>query len=403
MDKTTETEFFRKNSLADFQTELLAWYDACARKLPWRDNPTPYRVWVSEIMLQQTTTTTVQGYFDRFMAAFPNVQTLAEAQEGQVLKLWEGLGYYRRARQLHKAAQTIVRDFNGLFPATVETIQTLPGVGRYTAGAIASIACGRKAPILEANTIRLYSRLAAWPHSVHTSASNQFLWSFAERILPDNNAGLFNQALMDLGSQICRPNSPRCLDCPVSPFCVAFRNHQQDTLPVMPPREEKEPRTEVAMAVSLADWTGRAADANRYLFLRTPPSHRWAGLWDFPRFLKTNSNDIPNDRDLARKVATLLEVSSCLVHAPQKKISHVVTRFRITLNFCRCTVQISQRAKRLPKSEPRLMNNAARMIHLAAGQGPACDLEFRWLTPQEAKLLPLNSTAIRLLALLDQP
>ena len=167
---------------------LLAWYASHARDLPWRRSRDPYRVWVSEIMLQQTQVATVRDYFNRFVAAFPDVRTLAAADEQQVLRLWEGLGYYRRARQLHAAAKVIVTEHDGQFPHDVDELQKLPGIGRYTAGAIASIAFGERAPILEANTIRLFSRLIAYRDDPTKAAGQRLLWQTAEDMLPQNSS-----------------------------------------------------------------------------------------------------------------------------------------------------------------------------------------------------------------------
>ena len=194
----------------------LAWYADHARDLPWRRSRDPYRVWVSEIMLQQTQVATVRDYFERFVAAFPDVHALAAADEQQVLRLWEGLGYYRRARQLHAAAKQIVGEHGGQFPRDVEALQALPGIGRYTAGAIVSIAFDQRAPILEANTIRLLSRLIAYRDDPLNAAGQRVLWQTAADILPQKNVARFNQALMELGSLVCTPTDPQCDECPLA-------------------------------------------------------------------------------------------------------------------------------------------------------------------------------------------
>src|SRR5690606_10067608 len=185
------------------------------RELPWNDQRDAYRVWVSEIMLQQTTVTAVKPYYERFLARFPDVQALAAASEDEVLRLWEGLGYYSRGRNLRKAAQAIVADHAGRLPADAVELARLPGIGRYTAGAIASFAYGLPEPIVEANTLRLYCRLMGYEGDPRSTAGQRQLWSFAEKILPRKSPGEFNQALMDLGATLCMPVNPNCEACPV--------------------------------------------------------------------------------------------------------------------------------------------------------------------------------------------
>ena len=214
-----------------FRRRLLAWYRRHARDLPWRRHGEPYPIWVSEIMLQQTQVATVRGYFERFMAAFPTIHSLARADEHDVLRLWEGLGYYRRARQMHQAARTIVAEHGGRFPRDAEAVRRLPGIGRYTAGAILSIAFDAREPILEANTIRLLARLLAYSGDPRSAAGSKRLWQMAEALLPRRNAGRFNQALMELGSEVCLPKSPKCDACPVAALCPTRAAGLQDRIP----------------------------------------------------------------------------------------------------------------------------------------------------------------------------
>src|SRR5829696_9017185 len=220
---------------------LLAWFKRHKRDLPWRASRDPYRVWLSEIMLQQTQVVTVVPYFDRIIAAFPNVEALAAADEADVLRLWEGLGYYRRARQLHAAARAIVGEHGGVFPDDPEAVRTLPGVGRYIAGAILSFAFDRPAPIVEANTQRVLARWLAWRDDLKTPASVARLWQAAAALVPPEGAGRFNQAFMELGATVCTPRAPLCLICPVAAECRARALGLQDALPVRsappPPRE----------------------------------------------------------------------------------------------------------------------------------------------------------------------
>ncbi|MEZ6047719.1 MAG: hypothetical protein R3C11_19495 [Planctomycetaceae bacterium] len=197
-----------------------AWFARHQRSsLPWRESKNPYYIWISEIMLQQTTVATVQSYFDRFIATFPTVEHLARADEGEVLKLWEGLGYYSRARNILKTARQVVEQRDAVFPNEVDELIKLPGIGRYTAGAIASIAFDKRAPIVEANTLRLYSRLLGYQEDPRSKAGQDLLWKFAEDILPAKEIGHFNLALMDIGSLVCKPLEPNCEKCPLQLDC----------------------------------------------------------------------------------------------------------------------------------------------------------------------------------------
>ncbi len=264
--------------------KLRAWYRRNARDLPWRRTHDPYAIWVSEIMLQQTTVTAVVPYFERFLKTFPNVNTLATASEQQVLKLWEGLGYYRRARQLHAAARLIESEYAGAFPETLPEILELPGVGRYTAGAIASFAFDQPAPIVEANTARLYARLLAIKTPLTESTVQKQLWEFAESIVPRRNPGELNQALMELGANVCKPRDPDCPDCPVMSFCEAHRRGWQAKIPVPPPKPGIEDVHETAAIIKAGQ---------KWLLLQRSSEERWSGLWDFPRVTCSASTSNP--------------------------------------------------------------------------------------------------------------
>ncbi len=200
---------------------LLSWFAKHARTLPWRSDPHPYRVWVSEIMLQQTQVATVLPYFERFLTSFPTVNDLAQASEDELLKHWEGLGYYRRARSLHVAAKRIVADHGGQFPSHFADAIALPGIGRYTAGAILSISADQKLPVLEGNTQRVFSRWVALRQPPTEPLATKLLWRIAERMLPPKGSGQFNQAAMELGALVCLPRAPKCEQCPVRRLCRA--------------------------------------------------------------------------------------------------------------------------------------------------------------------------------------
>jgi A/G-specific adenine glycosylase len=297
-----------------FAKLLLAWFATAARDLPWRRTRDLYAIWVSEIMLQQTQVATVVDYYERFLRAFPDCETLAAADESQVLRLWEGLGYYRRARQLHAAARQIVSQHGGQFPTTFDEVRALPGIGRYTAGAILSIGLDARLPILEANTIRLGCRLSGYQGDPASTAGQKHLWSFAEGILPARQVGAFNQALMELGSTICKPRDPACHECPVAAFCQARAAGLTQQIPAATRKMHYEDVAEIAVVVR-----HQAA----VLVRQCQPGERWAGLWDFPRFAGTAEQ-------ISQRVAELTG-NQVAPGARLAVLKHGVTRFRITL------------------------------------------------------------------------
>lgn len=305
-----------------FRRRLLAWYTKHARDLPWRKSSNPYRVWVSEVMLQQTQVETVKPYFQRFMKAFPTIQKLAAADEQEVLRLWEGLGYYRRARGLHAAAKQVVADHGGRFPRDVRTLQTLPGIGRYTAGAIVSIAYDQRAPILEANTIRLFARLIGYPEDPTKAAGQKILWQTAEEVLPQKEIARFNQALMELGSLVCKPDSPNCDQCPAASLCVANESGAQASIPK---KMKKIKFTDLNEAAVVVRKNGKV------LVRQCAEDERWAGLWDFPRFAIEHEGPLFVRDELVSKVQEQTGVT-VTPGGLLKTIKHGVTRYRITLD-----------------------------------------------------------------------
>lgn len=340
------------------RSRVLRWYDVNGRKLPWRESADPYRIWLSEIMLQQTTVAAVIPYFDRFTEQFPDVQSLAAAEQEQVLRLWEGLGYYSRARNLHKAANVIVDELDGQFPQAKEELQKLPGIGPYTAGAISSFAFNLPAGILEANTLRLYSRLIELDIDPRGTQGQKTLWEFADWVVAQKRAGDFNQAVMDIGSQVCRPDDPACPKCPLMPSCKGYEAGKQTTIPM---KKEKPEITDV-VEVSVAIRKG-----NRFLLRQRNENERWAGLWDFARFeisdsdgkrikmpakkTRTRKNVLPGQKKLFTpeairrelklppKIANDLQDHTGLVansYNPVVEIKHAVTRYRIQLKCMVC-------------------------------------------------------------------
>ncbi len=261
--------------LATVRDHLAAWYHTRRRRLPWRELPTPYRVWVSEVMLQQTQVATVIPYFERFVAALPTVQDLAAAPEEEVLGLWAGLGYYRRCRHLHAAARQVVAEHAGELPSTASELLSLPGVGRYTAGAIASIAFGRAEPLLDGNVIRVLSRLVALEQPVDVAAGRRTLWTLAGELLDSEDPSSHNQALMELGALVCAPRSPSCQLCPVQSCCAGQAAGAPERFPL-----KKGPRRRPKPALAVA---GLVRDrAGRLLMTRRPPDVLLGGLWELP-------------------------------------------------------------------------------------------------------------------------
>ena len=256
----------------DFSAPLLDWYEQNKRDLPWRRDATPYRVWVSEIMLQQTRIEAARGYFERFTAAFPDVETLAAADEDSVLKLWEGLGYYSRARNLHRCAQIVARDYGGALPADYEQLRALPGVGDYTAGAIASIAFGLRESAVDGNVCRVLSRLEACPDTVGEKLKTRYRRELRE-IIPERRAGDFTSALMELGETVCLPGAPRCGACPLAGGCRAHAGGEAARYPVLP---AKKPRRVERRRVLLYVCGDAVAVRKR------PDRGLLAGLWELP-------------------------------------------------------------------------------------------------------------------------
>jgi len=354
--------------LKKFRKALSAWYTEHGRELPWRLTHDPYRIWISEIMLQQTTVVAVIPYFERFLTRFPTVHELAAAEESEVLRHWEGLGYYSRARNIHKAARHVSGELGGTFPELVDALQNMPGVGRYTAGAIRSFAFNLPAPIVEANTLRLYCRLLGYDGDPRSRDGQDLLWSFAEELVPDDHPGRFNQALMELGSVVCTPTNPDCPNCPVNFACQAFLTQRQREIPRPAVRPEITATTELSVVLRRGD---------RFLLYHRAPGERWAGLWDFPRFACDELTRTPQrqpawiEDKLSRDLAIRVKVNELLT-----EIRHSVTRYRITLRSF--------------------------LADYESGDIPAAAGEYRWVTADEIHKYPLSVTGRKLAKLLPE-
>ncbi len=337
--------------------KMLKWFDDHQRDLPWRKNKSPYRIWVSEIMLQQTQVATVIDYYKRFIRQFPTVNKLAASDESVVLKYWEGLGYYRRARQMHAAAKIIVDQHGGNFPTEFDAVNALPGIGRYTAGAILSIALDQRQPILEGNTIRVFARLMTMASDPRTTQNQKALWEFSESLLPRKRVGDLNQSLMELGSEICHPKRPKCLLCPISDHCPTFVQGLQEKIPAIGKKMKYESVHEAVVVVRRK---------NKYLIRQCNSGERWEGLWDFPRYSLGNG-DAP--AQVGEKLKAQTGLVANLQRSPQE-IKHAVTRFRITLS-CFSADQVTGRLK--------------------TSSGP-----MKWMTVEEIEQTPMSVTGARL-------
>jgi A/G-specific adenine glycosylase len=350
------------------RSRLVDWYGDAHRPLPWRADRDPYRILVSETMLVQTTVAAVVPYFERFLARFPTVRALAEADEADVLKAWEGLGYYRRARQLHEAAKAVVRDHEGQVPDDPDALRALPGVGRYIAGAILSFAFGRAAPIVEANTQRVLARWLAWEEDIRSTRSQARLWEAAGRIVPDDDPATFNQAFMELGALVCIPRNPMCLACPVASDCLARRDGRQDAIPIVAPRPTPLEVAETCVAI---------VDEGRLLVVKRAPGALWADFWELPTIHLAGPNPAKRSSGepatLAEGVRRLTGISAS-VGPIATTVKFGVTRHRVTLG-----VHLARRIEGSPRPGPGLV-------------------EARWATLGELEDLTRSSATRRVLA-----
>ncbi|NOY98934.1 MAG: A/G-specific adenine glycosylase [Chloroflexi bacterium] len=315
--------------MSELARRLLAWYRQNGRTLPWRGHPDPYAVWVSEIMLQQTRVETVIPYFERWMMRFPDVADLAAAAEQDVLNLWEGLGYYSRARNLHRAAQIVVEKYGCELPRDVKSLRGLPGIGRYTAGAIASMAFGLDEPTLDGNIRRVFARLFDVREALGTTAAERTLWDLAAENLPIGQAGDYNQALMDLGAAVCTSRNPDCGHCPLNDLCQAYALGVQEARPV---RKAKRTVPHYVQAAAVVRRDGRV------LLARRPSKGLLGGMWEFPNGRV--------DGDPAQGLGQALETGYGLrvrVMGPLGIVRHAYTHFRVTVHAFRCEpVRISK-------------------------------------------------------------
>lgn len=306
----TKMDPMKNKQLPDIQKRLLNWYDANARCLPWRDDPTPYRVWISEIMLQQTRVDTVKPYFERFIDKLPSVQALAGVEEQQLLKLWEGLGYYHRAKNLKRTAMEIVEKHSGRFPSTSEELKKLPGIGPYSAGAIASIAFGVRTPAVDGNVLRVVARITANHGDLTQKDVKRNIEEGIHNILPTERIGDFNQAFMELGATVCLPNgAPKCEGCPVNTLCAAYAQGIVDQLPM---KSKKQPRKIETRTVFVITCSGKAAIRKR------PEEGLLPGLWELPNVEGNLSTE------QCKEVLQSLGICAVILE-PLQKVKHIFT------------------------------------------------------------------------------
>jgi A/G-specific adenine glycosylase len=323
---------------SEFRRRLLRWYKAHHRKLPWRETTDRYKICVSEIMLQQTTVPAVIPYYKKWIQVFPDIKSLASSPITKVLKVWQGLGYYQRAKNLHRAARIIVRNFGGKIPQNYEDLRSLPGFGPYTTAAILSLAFDKPFPVVEANVRRVMMRLLLIRGEAHPMNDRLFL-SWLQPLLPRKNIGLFNQALMDLGALVCRAQNPLCLLCPVQAFCKAFKVGEQEVIPSPKKRSYKKIETVV----------GIIQKNGKYLIQKRPSTGLLADLWEFPGG-KRKAGETLGDalrRELKEELGADVRQTKFLV-----KVQHSYTQFQVSLYAYECSL----------KAKPKSSNNLLRWV-----------------------------------------
>jgi len=363
-------------AVAALRDRLTGWYHARRRRLPWREDPTPYRVWVSEIMLQQTRVTAVLPYFDRFLEAFPTVQALAAAPLDDVLALWAGLGYYRRARNLHAAARRVVAEHGGALPADPAALAALPGIGRYTTAAIASVAFGLPLAVLDGNVARVLARLLALEEPIDAAPGRRRLWDTAEALLDPADPSSHNQAMMELGALTCTPTSPACDACPLRPHCAALAAGEPTRYPRKAPRKKARRVHEVAAFVRRGRPPASGArDARPLLLAQRRAQGLLAGFWGLP--------SVPVEARGARGAALAEGATRALGWTVEPgprlaRVEHVFTHRHLVLDVL--SAQLAQ-AEPLPD---------------LPADGPYVAL--RWVAPDELDGLALSTLDRKVLA-----
>lgn len=336
---------------AEVAARLLAWYGRCGRDLPWRQTRDPYAIWLSEIMLQQTGVTTVIPYYKRFLQRFADVNELAAATVDEVIELWAGLGYYSRARNLHAAACRVVTEFEGRFPADLQELMALPGIGRSTAGAILSIAFDKKAPILDGNVRRVLIRLYAVDEPPRAAAVEKLLWQRAEELTSVERPHDYAQAIMDLGATVCKPRNPDCLICPLANLCQAHRLDLAGELP------RRQPRKSVPLVQQVALLLERDG---KFLVSKRPLQGMLAGLWEFP------SGEVAEGQEASAAVALLLAELALSGRVRELgRVRHAYSHFRLEVAVFQVAVDGERLIGRVAEGRPSLWLPSAELAELA--------------------------------------
>ena len=312
-----------------FHQDLLDWYDKNKRSMPWREIDDPYRTWVAEIMLQQTRVDTVRDYYPRFLEAFPTVEALAAAERDEVLKHWEGLGFYARARHLHEAARYVVEEHDATVPDTMDAIRDLKGVGPYTAAAVLSIAHGKPHAVLDGNVKRVLTRIFAVEEDATTTTAERELRRLANELLDPDRPGDFNQAMMELGALVCTPSTPLCDRCPLQNVCRAHEAETEEDYPVTP-ESEPVPHHDIAVGLVFNE------SVNQLLIQRRPDEGLLGGLWEFPGGKQEEGE--PLSEACRREVKEELGIDVA-VEEPFYTLSHAYSHFKITLHAFRCRIK----------------------------------------------------------------
>ena len=352
-----EITLFRKN--------LLVWFETHSRKLPWRETEDPYRIWVSEVMLQQTQVKKVLEYYQKFVSRFPDVERLAKADLQDLLKTWEGLGYYARARNLHKAAQVVVQELGSEIPVDYATFRKLPGVGEYIAAAVQSIAFNRPYAVVDGNVKRVLARLFLIDAPINQSASTKIFQEKADRLLDHTVPGIFNQAMMELGATVCRPQSPTCIVCPANTLCRAFQTARQEEFPI---RQKSKPLPEYHIVA------GVIRKGDQILITQRKPEGLLGGLWEFPggKIQVKETAEQACVRAIREETNLFVESTEYLT-----RVKHAYTHFKIVMDVFHCSYQ----------SGEIVLNEA---------------VDYRWITADQIDQFPFPRSNHKFIPLLIQ-
>jgi A/G-specific adenine glycosylase len=322
--------------MSDWSHKLLKWYEVNKRNLPWRATSDPYKIWLSEVILQQTRVNQGWDYYNRFTEKYPTILKLAAASEHDILKLWQGLGYYSRARNMHHAAKEIVAKYKGKFPTDYESIRALKGVGDYTAAAIVSIAFKLPYAVVDGNVLRVYSRLLGISAPIDSTEGKKKIWEAAAELLPKNNPGNYNQAIMELGALCCTPKTPNCLECPVQSACYAYAKKQTNKLPVKQAKTKVRDRFLNYIVLSKGD----------SLLLRNRKGNDiWKGLNDFP-CIETEKAITPEKLISSKELKAMLSTANPVIESIPTSYKHILSHQKLNAQFIK--IKIDKTLKKLP-------------------------------------------------------